>query len=241
MSVVLHLHVHLAHVVRALRDGLDGEFLQRHRALDDALEGLDGGVHGTVARGGGLKLLAGDIQTDGSHAAHALAGGHLQVVKLHAVGGAAFGAGQHHDVVVGDFLLLVGQVEEILVNLVQLLVVDVHAVHAQTVLQGGTSAAGCQHDAVVVDAHVLGVDNLVGLRILQHAVLMDAAAVGKGIASHDGLVGLHGHVHQARYHAARGEYLGGVDVRGDAQVGVSLEYHGHLLQRWCCRRARRCR
>ena len=36
------------------------------------------------------------------------------------------------------------------------------------------AAAGGQHDAVVIDTHILGVDDFIGLYILQHTVLVDA-------------------------------------------------------------------
>ena len=48
LVVVLYLHVHLTHIVRALADGLDGEFLEGHVALDDLLQCADGGIYGTV-------------------------------------------------------------------------------------------------------------------------------------------------------------------------------------------------
>ena len=49
-SVVLHLHVYLAHVVRSLRDGLDSKLLQGHLLLNDLLESLDGSIYRTVTR-----------------------------------------------------------------------------------------------------------------------------------------------------------------------------------------------
>ena len=97
-------------------------------------------------------------------------------------------------------------------------------------LQGSTSATRGEHDGIVVDTHLLGIHDLVGRDVLQHAILMDTARVSKGVATHNGLVGLHGHIHQRAYHAARGVYLLRVDVGLDAQVGVRLEYHCHLLQ-----------
>ena len=83
-------------------------------------------------------------------------------------------------------------------------------------LQGCTSATRSKHDGIVVDTHLLGIHDLVGRYVLQHAILMDAARVGKGVAAYDGLVGLHGHIHQRAYHAARGVYLLRVDVGLDA-------------------------
>ena len=60
---------------------------------------------------------------------------------------------------------------------------------------------------------------------------MDARTVCKGVAAHDSLVGLHRHIHETAHHSARGINLCGIDVGLDTQVGVCLEYHGHLLKR----------
>ena len=100
----------------------------------------------------------------------------------------------------------------------------------QTVLQGSASGAGCQYDRVVVDSHILGVHDLIGVDILQHAILMDAAGMGEGISSHDSLIGLYGHVHQRRHHATRGIDLRGVDVRLDADALMTFQNHGDLLE-----------
>ena len=55
--------------------------------------------------------------------------------------------------------------------------------------------------------------------------------MSKGILTHDSLVWLHWHVHQRAHHTARRPYLLCVDIGLYAQVGVGLEYHGHLLER----------
>ena len=57
-SVVLHLHVYLAHIVRSLRDGLDCKLLQGHLLLNDLLESLDGSIYRTVASRSLFKLLS---------------------------------------------------------------------------------------------------------------------------------------------------------------------------------------
>ena len=57
------------------------------------------------------------------------------------------------------------------------------------------AAAGRQGDDRLVEPDVLRVDDLVGLAVFQHAVLVDARRVGEGVAADDRLVGLHGHVH----------------------------------------------
>ena len=53
----------------------------------------------------------------------------------------------------------------------------------------------------------------------------------KGVASHDGLVGLNGHIHETRHHAARRINLCGVDVGVNLQRLMALQYHGNLLKR----------
>src|SRR5690606_2523863 len=72
---------------------------------------------------------------------------------------------------------------------------------------------------------------LVGLHVLQYPVLVDTGGVGKGIAAYDCLVGLHGHVHEAGDHAARGVDVLRVDVCIEAAILVTLERHHHLLER----------
>ena len=84
------------------------------------------------------------------------------------------GTSKHQHVGIGNFLLLVGQLQELLIYLVELRLVNVNAIGLQTVFQGSASRTGCEDDAVVVDTHILGVDNLVGMNILQHTILMDA-------------------------------------------------------------------
>ena len=75
------------------------------------------------------------------------------------------------------------------------------------------------------------VNNLVGLHILQHAVLVNAGGMGKGIPSHNGLIGLHRHIHQAGNHAARRINLLCVDISFNADAFVTFKNHGHLFQR----------
>ena len=86
------------------------------------------------------------------------------------------GTSQNEYVVICNFLLLVGQLKELLVYLVQtLLALDIAPVDMQTVFQGRPTRPCCQHYGVVVESNVLRVHNLVCLNILQHAILMYAA------------------------------------------------------------------
>ena len=97
------------------------------------------------------------------------------------------------------------------------------------------AAAGRQGDDRLVEPDVLRVDDLVGLAVFQHAVLMDARRVGEGVAADDRLVGLYGHVHQARYEVrSLGDELC-VDVRIDVQLLVAAQGHHHLFERGVAR------
>ena len=55
--------------------------------------------------------------------------------------------------------------------------------------------------------------------------------MGEGVAAHDGLVGLHGHVHQARHQMrSLGDQLR-VDIRVDMDILVAAQGHHHLFER----------
>ena len=60
---------------------------------------------------------------------------------------------------------------------------------------------------------------------------MDTRRVGKSIASHDSLVGLHRHVHQTGYHTACWIDFLRIDVRLDVDVLVTLDDHRNFFQR----------
>ena len=94
-----------------------------------------------------------------------------------------------------DLLFLVGKLEELGVGCVQLFLREVVAEQFEPVYERRAAAAGRQGDDLLVEADVLRVDDLVGLAVFQHAVLVDARRVGEGVAADDRLVGLHGHVH----------------------------------------------
>ena len=151
-----------------------GEFAEGHLSVHNLLEGLDGGIDRSVAAGTCLEVFAGYVETEACHGLHAHAAGHLQVFHLDAVVGGAIHSGQYEDVVVVDVFLLVGQAQEVFIHLVELLFLEFHAEHCQAVFQRGTSAACCQHYRVVVDSHVVRVDDFVGLHVFQHSILMYA-------------------------------------------------------------------
>ena len=141
------------------------------------------------------------------------------------------GSGQHQHVGIGDFLLLVGQFQELLIQAVEfLLVVDVDTEYMETELQGRTTRPCGEHNGVVVESHVLRIHDFIGMNVLQHTVLVYAARVGKSVAAHHSLVGLNGHIHQRAHHTGYGIDLRGVDIGLDTKVLMALQYHGNLLK-----------
>ena len=174
MTIVFHLHMNLTYIVGTLVDSLDGELLEVHLLSNHLLQSTDGSIHRTIARRGSLKLLTSNIQTDAGYALHTLAGGYLQPVELNTMLVGSISTSEHQYILVSNFLFLISQLEELLVYLVELLlVVDIHTVDVETILQSSTTRTGCQYDSVIVETHILRIDNLVGLHILQDAILMD--------------------------------------------------------------------
>jgi len=62
-------------------------------------------------------------------------------------------------------------------------------------LQPGTKGTAprmlAHHHAILGPAHILGPHDLVGLTTLEHAILMDAGFMGKGVSPHHRLVWLY--------------------------------------------------
>ena len=92
-------------------------------------------------------------------------------------------AHQVEQVVVVDLLLPVGQCEELVVGGVQFFRREVVAQQFEPVHQCRAAAAGRQGDDRLVEPDVLRVDDLVGLPVFEHAVLVDARRVGEGVAA----------------------------------------------------------
>ena len=142
------------------------------------------------------------------------------------------GSSEHEDVGIIDFLFLVSQFEEFGVDFIYpLVVIDIHTEHMQPIFECSPSRACSQHNSIVVETDVFGVDDLICLHILQHTVLMDTTGVGESIAPHNRLIGLHRHVHQSRDHTADGVYFGGVDISVYIKAFVTFQDHGDFLQR----------
>src|SRR5699024_5773060 len=113
----------------------------------------------------------------------------------------------------------------------QLLLIQLYSQYRQTILQGCTSATGCQYDGIIINTHIMRVNDFVSLYILQHTILVDTRRMGKSIATYNSLVGLHRHVHQARHHTAGWINLLCIDVGLDFYVLVTFDNHRHFLKR----------
>ena len=100
---------------------------------------------------------------------------------------------QRGDVGVVDFLLLVGQLLELVEHLLQLLAGEVVAERLGAVGQRGPAAVLAEHQVGLREADVLGPHDFVGRALLEHAVLVDAGLVGERVAADDRLVALHVH------------------------------------------------
>ena len=106
---------------------------------------------------------------------------------------------QRDDVFVEDMLLLVGQILEALERFFERGVVEIVAERFQLVLEGVAAGKLAQHQRGVLHADIFGAHDLIGLDILQHAVLMDAAFMREGVLADDGLVVLHGKAGDVRH------------------------------------------
>ena len=98
---------------------------------------------------------------------------------------------QRLDILVVDMLLAVGQRLEADEGVFQLIAGEFVAELFQLVHEGMPAGMLAHDQRGLLHADVAGHHDLVGLGVLEHAVLVDAALVGEGIAADDRLVVLH--------------------------------------------------
>ncbi len=239
LAVDDHLVLLQAYRDLALGIGAAGDVVHRverqfRTGLHQCLDGLEGGIHGSGAGCRDALLLAVDGQ-------HHVGGGRLagfgadtQRNQLDArLVGLVHGFGdQGLQILVEDFVLLVRQRLEAGKGLVEFFFrVELDAQLPEPGAKGVAPGVLAQHHAVVAPAHVLGAHDLVGFTVLEHAVLVDARLVGKGVGPHDGLVRLY------RKTGDAGDQLGAGHDLGSIEIGVAGEdvlagthRHHHLLQ-----------
>ena len=76
------------------------------------------------------------------------------------------GTCQHEHVDITHLLLLVGQLQELFIDLVQFLLTQLHAIYMQTVLQGSTTTTCSEHNRTIVNAHILRIHDFICLHVL---------------------------------------------------------------------------
>ena len=241
-SARVQLHVNLAQRVLALGHRIDPVQLEGVLLrLDDAVDGVEGRVHRAVAQAHVLEFLIVLHEADRAGRGGEVGGVHREPVQLEAVLHLVVRrrrvGGDGHDVVVRHVLLLVAQRLELLEAGVQLIGLQHVAQLLQALLEGVAAGVLAQHQIVRGDAHRLGREDLVGLLVCQHAVLVDARLVQEGVAAHDGLVQRRALANDAVHRLAGAVDLRGVDARLLARKHVGARAHGHhdLLKRGVAR------
>ena len=194
-TVAAQANGHITHGIDSLGDRL-------HRKLDQFIghtrqivQGTADGIHRTGAHCRARGFTALFIRKgDGGGGAQAAAAADLHQLELEA----SFRllhlfADDRLKITVGDLALAISEFLEAGKGLIEILTSEVVAQLLQSSANGTAAAQLAEGDAVVGQAHRLGVDDFVGEPILENAVLVDAGFMGEGIGTNDGLVGLHHH------------------------------------------------
>ena len=224
--------------VLALGDGLDLVLDERRlpaedgpdRVVDRAVEGVDRAVPGVFAG----SLLAVERDPDAPRGAAAVRRGDAPALDDDGgrdVAAALLDEGQ--EVRVGDLLLHVGQRDRLAVDEVQGVARDVVAEVAQLLLEALAAGQLADRQLAAGEPDRLRGHDLVGERVLDHAVLVDPALVGEGVGAHDGLVGLDREAGEVAHQAAGGRDLLGLHAAGQlGELGRARpEGHHDLLER----------
>ena len=134
------------------------------------------------------------------------------------------------EVAVGDLALAVGQLLEAHEGPLEVLVVEAVAEGRETLTESVAPAQLAEHQAGA-GPDLLRLHDLEGPAVLEHAVLVDAGLMGKGIAAHHRLVGLDEHAAQLGDEPGGAEELGVVEAGGHPEdLGVKPDRHRHLLE-----------
>ena len=129
-------------------------------------------------------------------------------------------------------LLLVGERLEAVEGVVQRVVAELVTQFFELLAEGVTARMLAHDERSLRHADIFRAHDLVGLRMLEHAVLMDAALMRERIPADDGLIVLH----RKRRH--RGYQLGGASQHGCVDVvpvrinvRAGAQRHHHFLER----------
>ena len=233
MPVLLDAHGHFAQGVGAAGDGVDGVLLQLRLAAHHIGDDVEQGVHRPHAEARAALFHAVHIHEHRGRGRHApgIRALHADVPQAQAVRDPVdFLLDQGHEVVVVQSFFAVGQLLHGLKDQVELLVVQLVA-HALELVAHGVAARMLADDQIALGAaHGLRGHDFIRLAVLEHAVLMDARLVRKGIGPHNGFVVGNGladdHGKQA---TGRIELLGFDAVLQAVVVPAHAQGHGDFL------------
>ena len=96
-------------------------------------------------------------------------------------------------IAVCDLPFAISKILEAGKGIIEILAAEVIAELFQAGANSAAAAELAQGDPVVGEPDGAGINDFIGEPVFEHAVLMDARFMGKGIGTHNGLVGLHHH------------------------------------------------
>ncbi len=233
LGLVLQPHRHLGLGVRAFGHGVhlvEGEL----RLVRDQLhDGVEGGINRPVARRLHGLLGAGHIEGERCRLRADRTGDHREGEHLDAVllrGDLLVDEG--FEILVVDVLLAVGKRLEAVEGVFQRILAELVAHFLELGAEGVAARVLAHHQRGLGHADRSRGHDLVGLGMLEHAVLVDAALVREGIPADDGLVVLHGERRRCRHELGGAVEHAAVDAHLVGQhVAAGLDGHHDLFQR----------
>ena len=139
---------------------------------------------------------------------------------------------QGDDIGVIDMLLAVGQILEAYERFLEGIVAQLVAQFLQLVLEGGAAGMLAHDQGRFLDADAGRGHDFVGLGILQHAVLVDAAFMREGILANDRLVVLHREIRRGRHDLAGTRQMRRLDIGVEGHgIAAGAQRHHDFLQR----------
>src|SRR5215212_568068 len=182
---------HLALGVFTRRDRFDVILLQlagnRHSGVDGLKERVDGAVPLAVAAH--LGSFATDHNAAGSRSRGTDAGVPADELQW-VIANFELVTYQRHQVGSGHSLLSIGQDQEAVVRLIDLVLVQADADLQQRIAESGPPRVLAKYEPGSLPADVGWIHDLVRRALLQHPVLVDAGLVGERVRPDDGLVWL---------------------------------------------------
>ena len=203
--------------------------LVRHHRLDAVEDGVDRAVALALLD----QRLAVDVELHGGALRPVGAGDDRERDQLDVIlGGRDLLVDQRLDVLVVDVLLAVGQRLEAHEGVFELIAGELVAQLLELVHEGVPPGMLAHDQRGLLHADVLGHHDLVGLRVLEHAVLVDAALMGEGVTADDRLVVLHRERGDGRDQLRRPRQHLGVDAGPERHHVVAHPHrHHHLFER----------